>query len=209
MTRRSSACASRCAPPPTGSSSTSSSPSRPADHPFADPRGTSDERLPAPFADPRGTSDERSAQRARCRKAWIIAPTAGTDSLPGRCTRAWRRRRPPTVAATGRRGRGAGISVVVPTADDRELVDRVVFDELTKGVVTEAAQRDFVRVVAELAAQGAQAVVLACTEIEVLFRECAAPLPLVDSMDSHAAAIADYLLTGELPAPGRVQAPAR
>ncbi|GAA3614436.1 hypothetical protein GCM10022199_18170 [Marihabitans asiaticum] len=88
-------------------------------------------------------------------------------------------------------------------------MDRVVFDELTKGVVTEAAQRDFVRVVAELAAQGAQAVVLACTEIEVLFRECAAPLPLVDSMDSHAAAIADYLLTGELPAPGRVQAPAR
>ena len=51
--------------------------------------------------------------------------------------------------------------------------------------------------------------VLACTEIEVLFRDCAASLSLVDSMDSHAAAIADYLLTGELPATGRVQAPVR
>lgn len=39
-----------------------------------------------------------------------------------------------------------GISMVVPSASDRELVDRVVFEELTKGVVTPASQEAFVRI---------------------------------------------------------------
>lgn len=90
-----------------------------------------------------------------------------------------------------------GVEVVVPGAADRELVDRVVFDELTRGVVTDDSRAEHVRVMGELADRGAQAAVLACTEIEHLFRDGhAAPLPLVDSMRAHADRVADFCLTG-------------
>ncbi|MCM3554673.1 amino acid racemase [Janibacter melonis] len=90
-----------------------------------------------------------------------------------------------------------GVEVVVPGAADRELVDRVVFDELTRGVVTDASRAEHVRVMGELADRGAEAAVLACTEIEHLFRDGhAAPLPLVDSMRAHADRVADFCLTG-------------
>lgn len=90
-----------------------------------------------------------------------------------------------------------GVEVVVPGAADRELVDRVVFDELTRGVVTDDSRAEHVRVMGELADRGAQAAVLACTEIEHLFRDGhAAPLPLVDLMRAHADRVADFCLTG-------------
>lgn len=90
-----------------------------------------------------------------------------------------------------------GVEVVVPGRADRELVDRVIFDELTQGVATAASRAEFARIMTELAGRGAQAAVLACTEIEHLFRDGpAAPLPLVDSMAVHAGRIADFCLPG-------------
>ena len=88
-----------------------------------------------------------------------------------------------------------GVEVVVPGRADREHVDRVIFDELTRGRVTETSREEFVRIMTDLAGRGAQAAVLACTEIEHLFRTGkAAPLPLVDSMTVHAERIADFCL---------------
>ncbi len=88
-----------------------------------------------------------------------------------------------------------GVEVVVPERADRELVDRIIFDELTRGTVTDASRAEYVRIMTGLAERGAQAAVLACTEIEYLFRDGhAAPLQLVDSMATHARAIADVCL---------------
>lgn len=90
-----------------------------------------------------------------------------------------------------------GVDVLVPGRADRELVDRIIFDELTRGIVTDASRREYVRIMTDLAGRGAQAAVLACTEIEHLFRAGhAAPLPLVDSMAAHAERIADFCLDG-------------
>ncbi len=87
-----------------------------------------------------------------------------------------------------------GISVVVPDAAGRELVDRVVFDELTQGVVRPESRDAYASVVADLAAQGAEAVVLACTEIGLLLTEADSALPLIDSMPAHALAAVDFAL---------------
>ncbi len=88
-----------------------------------------------------------------------------------------------------------GIEVRVPGPVNRELVDRVIFDELTQGVATDASRAELVRIMTELSGRGAQAAVLACTEIEHLFRDGQpAPLPLVDSMTVHAERIADFCL---------------
>ncbi len=64
-----------------------------------------------------------------------------------------------------------GLTVLVPEAEDRALVHRVIYDELCVGVVSEASRQAYVDVVARLADAGAQGVVLGCTEIELLLSQ--------------------------------------
>ncbi len=93
-----------------------------------------------------------------------------------------------------------GISTLIPGSADRGLVDRVIFEELTQGVVSEESRAAYVRVIEDLAARGAQAVVLACTEIGLLVGPEDSPLPLVCSADAHARALAEVALSAVVPA---------
>ena len=94
-----------------------------------------------------------------------------------------------------------GIEVVVPDAPERELVDRVVFDEITQGVFREESRAAYVDVMRDLGARGADAVVLACTEIGLLVGADRAPLPVVDSAVAHAEVLVDLAL-GQAPSTG-------
>ena len=87
-----------------------------------------------------------------------------------------------------------GVEVVVPDADERAMVDRVVFEELTQGVLAPASRAAYVDVIARSAARGAEAVVLACTEIGLLVGPGDSPLPTIDSAHAHAHALADLAL---------------
>jgi aspartate racemase len=93
-----------------------------------------------------------------------------------------------------------GISALAPEAADRDLVDRVVFDELTQGVLRDESRAAYVSVIERLAERGAQAVVLACTEIGLLVGPDDSPLPLIDSADAHARALAEVALSAPVPA---------
>jgi aspartate racemase len=88
----------------------------------------------------------------------------------------------------------AGLTVDAPSAAERLEVDRVVFDELTLGRVEERSRAAYVDVVRGLQERGAQAVVLGCTEIELLLRPEDSTLPLLDSMRTHAEAAAEFAL---------------
>lgn len=88
-----------------------------------------------------------------------------------------------------------GISAVAPDAADRDLVDRVVFDELTQGQIRDESRAAYVGVIERLAEQGAEAVVLACTEIGLLVSADDSPLPLICSADAHAHALAEVALS--------------
>jgi aspartate racemase len=79
-----------------------------------------------------------------------------------------------------------GVAAVAPAADDRASIDTIIFDELTQGVVTDASRATYVDVIGRLAEQGADAVVLACTEIGLLISPEDSPLPLIDSAEVHA-----------------------
>jgi aspartate racemase len=94
----------------------------------------------------------------------------------------------------------AGLTVHVPAPAERELVDRVIFDELTQGRVEESSRAAYVEIVHGLAEAGAQAVVLGCTEIEMLLRPEDSPLPTIDSMRAHAEAAARLALSARIPA---------
>lgn len=87
-----------------------------------------------------------------------------------------------------------GIAVVVLDADDRSVVDRVVFEEITQGRVLEQSRAPFVGVMTRLAGAGADAVVLACTEIGLLVGPDKAPLPSIDSATAHADLLVDLAL---------------
>src|SRR3546814_8037504 len=61
-----------------------------------------------------------------------------------------------------------GLKVMVPDAEDRECVHRVIFEELCRGRIEPASRRKYVEIVERLAQRGAQAVILGCTEIGLL-----------------------------------------
>jgi aspartate racemase len=88
----------------------------------------------------------------------------------------------------------AGLGVHVPDSADRTTVDRVIFDELTVGRFLPASRAAYVEVMSRLAAAGAEAVVLGCTEIGQLVGREHAPLPVLDSMRVHAEAAAEVAL---------------
>ncbi|MGH8835821.1 MAG: aspartate/glutamate racemase family protein [Actinomycetes bacterium] len=74
-----------------------------------------------------------------------------------------------------------GIAATLPDADDRRVVDKIIFAELVNGVVTDQSRREYVRVIQRLAARGCDAVALACTEISLLVTPDVSPLPALDS----------------------------
>ena len=87
-----------------------------------------------------------------------------------------------------------GISVVVPDTAGRNLVDRVVFDEITQGLFLPSSREAYVEVMRDLADRGANAVVLACTEIGLLVGPEDAPLPIIDSAVAHADLLVELAL---------------
>ncbi|MCF6734243.1 aspartate/glutamate racemase family protein [Blastococcus sp. KM273129] len=83
----------------------------------------------------------------------------------------------------------AGLEVLVPEQPDRDLVHRVIYDELVLGVVREESRRTYQEVVGRLVARGAQGVVLGCTEIELLIGPDDVPVPTFPTTALHAAAV--------------------
>jgi aspartate racemase len=89
---------------------------------------------------------------------------------------------------------GHGIGVVVPEADDRDTVHRVIYDELCLGVVEDSSRAAFVDIIERLAAQGAEGVVLGCTEIELLVGQGDTEVPLFPSTALHVGRAVDAAL---------------
>ena len=87
-----------------------------------------------------------------------------------------------------------GLAVLVPPEPQRDVVHRIIYDELCLGQVLPASRVEFQRVMAQLVAQGAQAIILGCTEISLLVGEADASVPLFDTTAIHARAAADWAL---------------
>lgn len=80
----------------------------------------------------------------------------------------------------------AGIDVLLPDERDIGLVNTVIFDELCLGIVTERSKREYLRIIEALAGQGAQGVILGCTEIGMLITQADTALPVFDTTLIHA-----------------------
>ncbi|WP_030395483.1 MULTISPECIES: aspartate/glutamate racemase family protein [Kitasatospora] len=81
-----------------------------------------------------------------------------------------------------------GLDVLVPDPAGRALVHRVIYEELCLGVVREESRAEYRRVIAELVAEGAQGVILGCTEIELLVGHGDSAVPVFPTTRIHAEA---------------------
>jgi len=82
----------------------------------------------------------------------------------------------------------------VPGPEDRALMHRVIYEELCRGIVTARSRGSVVALIDRQRAQGAQAVILGCTEIGLLIDAACSPLPVFDTTALHAAAAVDWML---------------
>ncbi|GAB2869263.1 aspartate/glutamate racemase family protein [Pseudoduganella ginsengisoli] len=87
-----------------------------------------------------------------------------------------------------------GLTVLTPDENDRAIVHRIIYEELCVGVVSEASRAEYRRIIGQLAAQGAQGVILGCTEISLLIGAQDTPLPLFDTTAIHARSAAEWAL---------------
>lgn len=87
-----------------------------------------------------------------------------------------------------------GLAVLVPDADARALVHRVIYDELCRGEIRDASRDGYRAVMAALVDDGAQGVILGCTEIGLLVGDADASVPLFDTAALHARYAARWAL---------------
>ena len=86
------------------------------------------------------------------------------------------------------------LDVLVPSAEDREVVHRVIYDELCLGIVRDESRRQYGQIMEGLAAAGAEGIILGCTEIELLVQEPDSPVPLFPTTRIHALAAVKWAL---------------
>ncbi|MBP6031706.1 MAG: amino acid racemase [Sphingobium sp.] len=89
-----------------------------------------------------------------------------------------------------------GISLLPPDMELAERVDRIVYDELVLGKISRESERFMKSELTDIAKQQVQAVVLACTELEMIVDVRANVLPIYDSTSIHAQAALDFMLAG-------------
>jgi aspartate racemase len=87
------------------------------------------------------------------------------------------------------------IEVLIPDAADREVVHRVIYEELVLGLVRDASRAEYCRIIQRLVDQGAQGVILGCTEISMLVGPSDSPVPLFDTTSIHARKAAEWALS--------------
>ncbi len=87
-----------------------------------------------------------------------------------------------------------GIACLVPDELERAEVHRIIFDELCKGECSNASRRSLQEICARLGQQGAQGIVLGCTELPLLLQPEDVALPLFDTTALHARAAVDFAL---------------
>lgn len=79
-----------------------------------------------------------------------------------------------------------GIEVIIPSDADIEVVNRIIYDELCLGKISEQSKGAYLDIITELAQNGAQGIILGCTEIGLLVNQCDTNVPLFDTTRIHA-----------------------
>jgi aspartate racemase len=87
-----------------------------------------------------------------------------------------------------------GLEVMLPDAEGREMVNRVIYDELCLGIVADASRAAYLDVIESAKAAGCDGVIFGCTEVGLLIGGCDLGVPAFDTAELHCAAAVDFML---------------
>jgi len=87
-----------------------------------------------------------------------------------------------------------GIEVVTPNKEDRDYIVKVIFEELSIGKLTEESRKGYLKIIDKLVEQGAEGIVLGCTEIPLLIRQKDTDVKVFDTATVHAEKALQYAI---------------
>jgi aspartate racemase len=90
-----------------------------------------------------------------------------------------------------------GAAVITPGPEDRQLVHRIIYQELCLGKLLQTSRESCRRIIATLVAQGAQGVILGCTELSLLINQADCAIPVFDTTSIHARHAAEWSLLSD------------
>lgn len=89
--------------------------------------------------------------------------------------------------------RHMGIEVVTPAGSEQDEINRLIFEELARGIFREEAKEQLLHIISRYPVEG---VILGCTELPLILKPGDAPIPLLDTVELHTQAILEYALAG-------------
>ena len=95
----------------------------------------------------------------------------------------------------GRLASKFGLDVLIPSQNDRQIVHDVIYRELCMGILNQDSKDQYLRIIDQLGENGAEAVILGCTEIGMLVKEAHTPIRLVNTTAIHAEKAVEYAMT--------------
>jgi aspartate racemase len=90
-----------------------------------------------------------------------------------------------------------GLTVIIPGSNDRQLIHSIIYDELCLGKIKDSSREAVKKIINKLEKEGAQGIVLGCTELPILIKQTDAEIPLFDTTQIHAKAGVDFALKND------------
>lgn len=88
-----------------------------------------------------------------------------------------------------------GITTIIPGEKDKDFIHNSIFDEMGKGIFSPATKARYISIIEKLISEGAQGIILGCTEIPMLLKPEDVPAPSFDTTNIHADAVVAFCLT--------------
>lgn len=91
-----------------------------------------------------------------------------------------------------------GIKTLIPNSDDQEIIHNIIYKELSKGILKDESRKEYQRIITNLKTEGAEGVILGCTEIPLLIKQPDVDIPVFDTTTIHATTAFDFAIKSEL-----------
>jgi aspartate racemase len=95
----------------------------------------------------------------------------------------------------GRLVENYGLEVIIPSEADMDIVHRIIYDELCAGIIDTESKQNYADIIQRLVTEGAQGIILGCTEIGLLVKQEDSPVTLFDTTEIHAKSAVRYALS--------------
>lgn len=95
----------------------------------------------------------------------------------------------------GRLATNHGIDVIIPNDDERNTVHSIIYNELCQGQIKQPSKEQYIKIIEKLKSNGAEGVILGCTEIPLLIKQEDVSIPIFDTTKIHAEMAVEYALS--------------